>query len=369
MRLPNPAKTLAELPKGAVLRLEQRSWPRAGGAGGMREHLSVVIRAGRRDLANVTATRTERGYDILEAEAEHGWGPLAYDLLMERATELGQGLGTGDPSHEARAVWEHYAQRPDVSHRRAPSPLVAMLRESLEEYGDEDEVEWFPEGDLVFQKEPTLLRALGGRSDVVYLGDWEPHVRVGPTPSWPFHELVDVAQQTFGVEAMAVLGCGQMGCAYLLADGRVLKITSDWQEVALARLLRNPSPGIEKGIARVESDVVQVADVETKFGKGRYAYVREYVEPVESLSASVERELEDADAAWDSAEMIAALKTIRARPLIPLRNALRDLAKRGLVVTDLKTDNLGRRSPRGPVVLFDGRLSRQHVLDDKGRVV
>ena len=158
-RRPNPARTLDDLPPSAQIVLRQETLDDGW------QHLSVDIVDGAKTIAHVVATRTDRGFDILESEAEHGFGPLAYDILMERATELGKGLGTGDPSWEAREVWRRYAKRLDVTSTRARSEVGATRRR----HGDK----WFAAGDRVFRKAPAVLLGQVARMpNVVYEGDW-----------------------------------------------------------------------------------------------------------------------------------------------------------------------------------------------------
>ncbi len=177
-RLSNPAKTLADLPAGAQIRLHQYDWvnddgtPMYGYAGwvnadgtpwmGRRGTLEVEIRdAAGVELADLYAERYPSGYHPGESRAKHGWGPLAYDILMERATELGSSLGAGDASPEARALWEKYMHRPDVT--ATYEPLVAV---------NLDELRPFKAGNYMFRKQPKLLHELAGMRNVVYEGDW-----------------------------------------------------------------------------------------------------------------------------------------------------------------------------------------------------
>ncbi|MBT5148435.1 MAG: hypothetical protein HOM41_07715 [Flavobacteriales bacterium] len=50
------------------------------------------------------------GYYVKAAEAEHGWGPMLYDLAMEWATHHGGGLTSdrSSVSKDAHKVWQHY---------------------------------------------------------------------------------------------------------------------------------------------------------------------------------------------------------------------------------------------------------------------
>jgi hypothetical protein len=97
-------------------------------------------------------------YTISWAAAQHGWGPLAYDIMMEQATTLGGTLGPGDPSEQALRVWRHYATRRDVEKIRR---RLSVLRE--EEAYD-------------YRKAPKLLHELARMPETVrYIGEWKPY--------------------------------------------------------------------------------------------------------------------------------------------------------------------------------------------------
>jgi hypothetical protein len=156
VRLPNPAKTLADLPAGAQIRLFQE--------GGI---LEVYIHADRQ-LAYLRAysDASTSDYEITDSDAEHGWGPLAYDILMERATELGMSLCGGYASREARAVWQKYLDRPDVTATYDP------LRQPFVDDDNDDAVLPDVAGKCTFRKQPKLLHDLATMRNVKYMGDW-----------------------------------------------------------------------------------------------------------------------------------------------------------------------------------------------------
>jgi hypothetical protein len=163
-RLPNPAKTLAHLPPASTIELSHR---RAEDAGNM-DVLTVRIEAYEDGCATVSASRHpgDSVFHILAADATGGWGPIAYDILMEYATLHGDGLSP-DPaavSKEARAVWKHYAsRRADVTRTAEPRGTWRSARGK------------FPAARFVYQKKPTLLTALAKARHVTYVGLWKPY--------------------------------------------------------------------------------------------------------------------------------------------------------------------------------------------------
>ena len=167
-RVENPAKTLRSLRLDNNVVLRHERFARGGegsqnlaaiyGAGDWLQVL-VTTKAGKgfahgSNLADVVAFR-KRGDDVFRiqsAGAVHGWGPFAYDVLMEKATELGGALAP-DPSavsDEARNVWAHYANRCDVALFEPPEPVGFRWDPDMPRFS----------GDAAFQKAPDLLRQL-----------------------------------------------------------------------------------------------------------------------------------------------------------------------------------------------------------------
>jgi len=145
-RLPNPAKTLADLPPGATITLH--GWEeRVEGLDRLVLGVLIKTRDGK-TLADVRAIGIPGiDFEIANADAEHGWGPLAYDILMEKVTSLHSELGPGDASADALRVWDYYeTSRPDVE---------------MSEHG------------FTFTKKPKLLLKLAKMPNVVYDGDWK----------------------------------------------------------------------------------------------------------------------------------------------------------------------------------------------------
>jgi hypothetical protein len=118
--------------------------PRGGGLGG--SGIFAEVLAGQTVYQSSHTGRrfgNDGDFVIENSEAVHGWGPLAYDLAMEKVTELGGTLRPDrkDVSSDARAVWAHYATRPDVEKvARATPPRF--------------------EGDHAYRKAPTTLARL-----------------------------------------------------------------------------------------------------------------------------------------------------------------------------------------------------------------
>jgi len=145
-RLPNPAKTLADLPPGATITLH--GWEeRVEGLDRLVLGVLIKTRDGK-TLADVRAIGIPGiDFEIANADAEHGWGPLAYDILMEKVTSLHSELGPGDASADALRVWDYYeTSRPDVE---------------MSAHG------------FTFTKKPKLLLKLAKMPNVVYEGDWK----------------------------------------------------------------------------------------------------------------------------------------------------------------------------------------------------
>jgi hypothetical protein len=159
-RRENPANTLSMLPKGAKITLTS-DWepdePDEDGISIERNILEVLITSRGEELAHVWASGIPGiDYEIASADAEHGWGPLAYDILMEMVTHVGSELGPGDSSPAAQRVWEHYATK-------------------------RTDVEKSPDG-FTFRKEPKLLYELARMPNVLCRGDWETMRLENPRP-------------------------------------------------------------------------------------------------------------------------------------------------------------------------------------------
>ncbi len=155
LREENPAKTTRSLriENKVVLEHERIEGSVTG------DKISVVVTtlpgkgfAGSEMLARVVAMRfgARPGFfSVMSAGAVHGWGPFAYDVLMEKATELGSALapdiGESAVSPEAQAVWGHYAHRSDVwAKELSDAPRFV--------------------GDNAYQKKPTTLAVLRRQS-------------------------------------------------------------------------------------------------------------------------------------------------------------------------------------------------------------
>ena len=53
------------------------------------------------------------GYQVVQASARKGWGPLLYDIMLELTSELGGGLTAdrGSVSRDAYQVWDYYMRK------------------------------------------------------------------------------------------------------------------------------------------------------------------------------------------------------------------------------------------------------------------
>lgn len=111
MKHRNPARTVADLPAGVVVKLVKTP-----------KNISAMLqRKGEQRIVGVMATKAwwRRGkadpYTVDFAQAPKGWGPLLYDVVMEAAGASGLTSDRKEVSDAARAVWQHYRdKRPDV---------------------------------------------------------------------------------------------------------------------------------------------------------------------------------------------------------------------------------------------------------------
>jgi hypothetical protein len=147
VRRQNPAHTLQEMiEQGVRIVYYECPYPLNGGDG---TNLEMRLLNGQGQVAWIVALREKSAgpFRIQNVKADHGWGPVAYDLMMERVTELGGSL-QHDPrkvTPEARAVWAYYSlNRPDVvklpaksratfegarfSYQKAPATMLTALR-------------------------------------------------------------------------------------------------------------------------------------------------------------------------------------------------------------------------------------------------
>lgn len=374
----NPAKTLRAVKDTSAIVLAYERAARDPVYGGApSELLSVTITtapgtgfAGSGKLAYVRARRRVGApvFHMDAAGAVHGWGPLAYDLLMERVTEFGAAIAP-DPSSvtdAAQQVWARYAERPDVR--------------VLERF------DRFP-GDGVYQKDPALLpiarkkagfveegfpragnpvspatalaygylpRALGEAAPAASKAETLPSGWAGPNR--PLSEMVAnafrQAELALGVVTKdAILGCGSFGCVAPTEDGGVLKVTTDWHEVLLFLLVwKHGIPGF----ARIQRGPVllPMRDIE---GRAAYAYTRE---DLPKTARDVDDEVghvlrgfrySERERLRDVAENITALGRFPA--FKDLAAGLRTLVALGYDVQDLRPANLAWRD--GQIVARD----------------
>jgi hypothetical protein len=159
-RLKNPARALSDLARCAARVTVHEGWERNGAM-----MITVSVLGEDEALAEVQAVGTPGcAFYVTDATAEDKWGPFAYDVLMERASEVGLGLlpDWQEVSPDARSVWRHYAtERKDVDRSRASSdqiiPGTGKLYRAL-----------FPEARFVTSKKPTTLAALGRKGCGTY---------------------------------------------------------------------------------------------------------------------------------------------------------------------------------------------------------
>ena len=93
---------LVELSGIEQVLMAQGGWPRAV----LNQAIIGGINVGQYDVWRVTSVK-----------AKHGYGPLLYRLAMQYATQHGSALSSdpdGQTSPAAQAVWERFAEQPDV---------------------------------------------------------------------------------------------------------------------------------------------------------------------------------------------------------------------------------------------------------------
>lgn len=377
-RQDNPAKTLRAVKDTSAIEIRYALTKRDPAySGAPSELVSVAITtapgtgfAGSGKLAYVRARRRVGApvFHMDAAGAVHGWGPLAYDLLMERVTELGAALAPYPSSvtDAAQQVWARYAARPDVRvlerfdrfpgdgvYQKDPALLpIARKKAGFVEEG-------FPRGDNPVSPGTALAygylpRALGEAAPAASTAETLPSGWAGPTR--PLSEMVAnafrQAELALGVVTKdAILGCGSFGCVAPTEDGDVLKVTTDWHEVLLFLLVwKHGVPGF----ARIQRGPVllPMRDIE---GRAAYAYTRE---DLPKTARDVDDEVghvlrgfrySERERLRDVAENITLLARFPA--FKDLAAGLRTLVALGYDVQDLRPANLAWRD--GQIVARD----------------
>jgi hypothetical protein len=116
------------------------------------------------------------GFMVAYSDATKGWGPLLYDVAMEYATLMGNGLMSDrtEVSDEAYAVWDYYLKsRSDVIKSQTDSEEGELtpdnkqddcLQNSTYDHLAKSNGDWV-ENPLskLYTKEPTTIKTLGDR--------------------------------------------------------------------------------------------------------------------------------------------------------------------------------------------------------------
>lgn len=180
------------------------------------------------------------------------------------------------------------------------------------------------------------------------------------------------AAHVLGVPApVAVYGCGSMGCAASLPDGRVLKVTLDPSEVRAVEAIAED--GVFDGFARVDvpprvvwttkepwivsGDDDDVTEV--------YAYVREGLEPTvveDRPTVSAFARLNEATAYTDERDFEEAVQLVHKHAPAIASLAVR-LYDRGLMLGDVHQHNVGTRPGSSELVLFDAQVGYSGDVD------
>jgi hypothetical protein len=159
-RRENPARSLRDV-KCAVCVTMHESWRPDGSM-----QISVGVHGEDETLAELVALgRPGSAFFVHDAWAEDRWGPFAYDVMMERASEVGLGLVPDwkEVSPDARAVWRYYAtKRRDVDKRQSASGLLLPGKRSA------PYVPLFPEAHRIYRKASTVLAGLERKGCATY---------------------------------------------------------------------------------------------------------------------------------------------------------------------------------------------------------
>jgi hypothetical protein len=139
-----------------------------------------------------------------------------------------------------------------------------------------------------------------------------------------------------------ILGCGANGCVMPLVDGRALKITQSFGEIAVIQIIGTLSPKDAEGFVRIDPQGV----IEVPIG---YAYVREraYRMLTHAEQRRYEPELDRVNVTFDGGDVDDYRKAVRAMMREP---ALRAIARtmlaaerKGMLLEDVTNDNVAWR--------------------------
>ena len=118
----------------------------------------------------------DNGFMVAYSDATKGWGPLLYDVAIEYATLMGNGLMSDrtEVSDEAYAVWNYYLKnRSDVIKSQTDSEEGELtpdnkqddcLQNSTYDHLGKSDGDWVDNPlSKLYTKEPTTIRSLGDR--------------------------------------------------------------------------------------------------------------------------------------------------------------------------------------------------------------
>tara|TARA_Y100000310_G_scaffold316399_1_gene368061 strand:- start:486 stop:1100 length:615 start_codon:yes stop_codon:yes gene_type:complete len=88
-------------------------------------------------------------WEVVNASAPHGWGPMLYDIAMEYAGQAGLMSDRGTVSSDALGIWAYYDKRGDVTAFQLDNPANDLtpdiedncLQNAAEEYSS-DSTNW-----------------------------------------------------------------------------------------------------------------------------------------------------------------------------------------------------------------------------------
>lgn len=112
----------------------------------------------------------EGAWEVGESEAEHGWGPLLYDVAIEWATMNANGLTSDrdNVSWAARKVWQYYYwQRGDVDNHIVDLDRCEFPDEDFPDMADNPHADDYIGLAVRFTKSPDTIRQLMRRGRYV----------------------------------------------------------------------------------------------------------------------------------------------------------------------------------------------------------
>ena len=74
-----------------------------------------MLSLGHIDIRKATNNLCDNAWEVVKSRADHGWGPLLYDVAIELLGDTGLMCDRNSVSPDAKRVWEFYLEnRPDI---------------------------------------------------------------------------------------------------------------------------------------------------------------------------------------------------------------------------------------------------------------